>query len=580
MDKHGRGSNASVKKARTASSNTGKGRGRVAKLQYFQEIPLDLLLEIARMLDPQTLLNMTRVNRRLNRIFASRSAAPIWQAVRSNVGLPELESKAINDLEYASLLYDRECHLCGAGRAVLVDYILLIRWCKSCQTENLMDVRNIRAKLPDLHEDTLAASVRTRHPSADPRIWDPPYYCLTDVEGTDDRLWDLEEAEDFERLDKYVAKHKKIAAARLRDGDALRRWANRVEAQKKQDKVDKGKQREAQIIQRLLDLGYDRRDCELWTLGPDLIRKPTRLTEASWRQMKDEVIECVERNRERRLLEEEAERQYAAQDALEPYYKRLKAAAGEPDTFPLFDTFVKFPSVQPLWRPKDAMLSAEIWLGVVPNVKQDLAIALRRLRVTYARRVLQMLRDDKLDYDDDAARRLGTSTSTFASTIDETSSEVTETDLDQLLNRFRNLFWCRCGTVLPFPAIHAHRRERVRNCFESSNKPVPQSIRRQLDALRQAANLPDHVDAFGSLHALGPVFCCHGCSDLPELPGRAPYWLPSPAKPAAAPHLTLDELIKHTLDYHHREPGLYSREPTTGVTEMRLATVTYADADQ
>lgn len=90
-------------------------------------------LAVARQFDPHTLLNMSRVSKRMRQIFASRSAAPIWQAARRNVGLPDLKAGDMNEMQYASLVYDRNCHLCGRGRSVMVDYCLRVRWCKACR---------------------------------------------------------------------------------------------------------------------------------------------------------------------------------------------------------------------------------------------------------------------------------------------------------------------------------------------------------------------------------------------------------------------------------------------------------------
>jgi hypothetical protein len=40
----------------------------------------------------------------------------------------------MNEIQYASLVYDRNCHLCGRGRSVMVDYCLRVRWCKACRS--------------------------------------------------------------------------------------------------------------------------------------------------------------------------------------------------------------------------------------------------------------------------------------------------------------------------------------------------------------------------------------------------------------------------------------------------------------
>lgn len=64
-------------------------------------------------------------------LFASKSSQGLWNLAKRSVHLPELEATDLNDLALASLIYDRDCHICGKkSRAVLVDYNLRKRWCK------------------------------------------------------------------------------------------------------------------------------------------------------------------------------------------------------------------------------------------------------------------------------------------------------------------------------------------------------------------------------------------------------------------------------------------------------------------
>lgn len=73
---------------------------------------------------------MSRANKMMHSVFASRSAAPIWAIARENVYLPDLEAPDKTDMQLASLIWERECHICGRGRAVIVDYCIRKRWCK------------------------------------------------------------------------------------------------------------------------------------------------------------------------------------------------------------------------------------------------------------------------------------------------------------------------------------------------------------------------------------------------------------------------------------------------------------------
>jgi hypothetical protein len=74
---------------------------------------------------------MGRANKMMRSLFASKANSQgLWNIVKRSIHLPDLEGTDINDLALTSLIYDRDCHVCGKGRAVLVDYALRKRWCK------------------------------------------------------------------------------------------------------------------------------------------------------------------------------------------------------------------------------------------------------------------------------------------------------------------------------------------------------------------------------------------------------------------------------------------------------------------
>lgn len=117
-------------KNKVAVTSTTASRRRKGQLSAFLALPLDLVLDLARKTDLPTLLSMSRVNKLLYRLFASRSAAPIWASARRNSGLPDLEAPDLNDKQLAALLFDRKCHICGSSRAVVVYFALRAHWCK------------------------------------------------------------------------------------------------------------------------------------------------------------------------------------------------------------------------------------------------------------------------------------------------------------------------------------------------------------------------------------------------------------------------------------------------------------------
>ncbi|GAA5928993.1 hypothetical protein JCM3775_006706 [Rhodotorula graminis] len=177
----------------TKAKGTARVKGKKGKLSTFLAMPLDLLVEVAQHTDPPTLLAMSRTNKLMHNLFARRSAAPIWAAVRRNVDFPELEATDLSEMQLASLVFDRNCHLCGRGRAVIVDYALRIRWCKSCERANL--VRETDLQRLKLHRLAPACSFLTFH-SGKNRIVGSAYYCVAQLRAVSDHLFKLEAEDD------------------------------------------------------------------------------------------------------------------------------------------------------------------------------------------------------------------------------------------------------------------------------------------------------------------------------------------------------------------------------------------------
>ena len=176
-----------------------------------------------------------------------------------------------------------------------------------------------------------------------------------------------------------------------------------------------------------------------------------------------------------------------ARTHLEPYYKDLADASEGPETFPSFRAFCQLPSVRTLWVPEDAVVTPELWTNLQPALASDIKKADRPLRVMYARRVLSNLETGGLDFDKGLRRSLaapaGVITSynyasmyplDFTTAVDQDyrfestepnfndlAPDVTDAQLDDLLNRFLNQHRCgaeACRVFLPFPAIHTHMR--------------------------------------------------------------------------------------------------------------------------
>ncbi|GAA5900445.1 F-box protein [Sporobolomyces salmoneus] len=114
------------KKARTSTrkakgkgkaSGRGRGKGRGGRVRATVNLPLDVIYIIAEHLDPGSLLFLGRTSKTMRSLFASKSSQTLWNTVKRRSHFPELERTDLNDLAVMSLIYDRDCHLCGKRRA-------------------------------------------------------------------------------------------------------------------------------------------------------------------------------------------------------------------------------------------------------------------------------------------------------------------------------------------------------------------------------------------------------------------------------------------------------------------------------
>ncbi|BGP45526.1 hypothetical protein JCM10450v2_001345 [Rhodotorula kratochvilovae] len=411
-----------------------KGKGKAGKLSAFIAMPLDVLVEIARYLDPVTLLYMSRANKLMHGVFASRSAAPIWSIVRANVYFPELEATDISDMQVASLVYERNCHICGRGRASIVDYALRKRWCKDCKKINLQNATRLRTLIDGLHPKALECSLFTFQSVSGYNRYRKPYYCQPDVQAMSDHLHELDDQvaaaqrdaargkraakrngkgkekavpeeeeevddeadEDLLILDKFVQQRRAIVAAAQKDGAEIVKWERSSAATRQQADTDAREARKAAITDKLVAMGYDKVDCTFsyYSEVSKQVNQPTRLNDTIWNRISAKVITHVERQKSERLVRERMKRLRERRNAFRPRYNALlDAQDGEAHTtFPSFDVFSVLPSVEALWVPDDSeLVTDEEWDAALPAIIEDVDTARRVIKVGFARYIVRTL---------------------------------------------------------------------------------------------------------------------------------------------------------------------------------------------
>jgi len=135
------------------------------------DLPLDIVFETAKYLNPKDLLELSRLSKQFRSIFASRSAIFVWRTVFRNADIKCLAD--LNELQFASLLYDRCCMACGRTMSMRsrcqIFPMLRLRLCPSCQTANLVTRHDLQSQYPnarDLIWNLPASSTRCFKPEA------------------------------------------------------------------------------------------------------------------------------------------------------------------------------------------------------------------------------------------------------------------------------------------------------------------------------------------------------------------------------------------------------------------------------
>lgn len=106
-------------------------RGRRGALRELAEMPLDILYEIFGTLGLRDILHLSRASRELRNILITKRASFVWKRGRENVSLPDCP-RDLNEMQYASLVYDRTCEYCSGVDACHIIWMSYSRACKKC----------------------------------------------------------------------------------------------------------------------------------------------------------------------------------------------------------------------------------------------------------------------------------------------------------------------------------------------------------------------------------------------------------------------------------------------------------------
>ncbi|KDE04077.1 hypothetical protein, variant [Microbotryum lychnidis-dioicae p1A1 Lamole] len=338
------GSNASIsdpatnttpakKKPKTDSTGHNGGR-RKGKLRAFQNMPIDILLEIVLHLDPATLISLVRAARIFARLLLHDAHRHVWLAAMERAQFPHLESHATranpHSIRYiARIVFDPCCQFCDRHRKAPLDRALLIRVCKECRHAQVKSPK--RLSCYHLHPRAEACSL-VAYDFPVPRRGPQAVYNLDEISTVNSTLFQIDTSSTLQSsidqkslpldrayylpkpsgdprsargLEDYLRDRAEYVDAVQSDEASLARYEKVLKALKKQDSVDLATvksqlkvQRLKDITQRLVAAGVDPRDVPVEHSFLNIAR---RMPEASWVTAKDRLLQASEHNKISRL---------------------------------------------------------------------------------------------------------------------------------------------------------------------------------------------------------------------------------------------------------------------------------------
>ncbi|SCZ93623.1 BZ3500_MvSof-1268-A1-R1_Chr6-3g08779 [Microbotryum saponariae] len=342
------GSNASTSDPATSTTpakkkpktdSTGQnGCRRKGKLRAFQNMPIDILLEIALHLAPATLISLARAARIFARLLLHDAHRHVWFAAMERTQFPHLESQATranpHSIRYiARIVFDPCCQFCDRRRKAPLDRALLIRVCKECRQAQVKSSK--RLSCYRLHPRAEACSL-VAYDFAVPRRGPEAVYNLDEISAVNSALFHIDTASTLQNpidqkslplntayylpkpsgdpalgkraLEDYLKDRAEYVDAVQSDESSLARYEKVLKALKKQDSANVAAlksqvkaQRLKDITQRLVEAGVDPRDVPVEHPFLNIAR---RMPKESWVTAKDRLLQASEHNKTSRLRDE------------------------------------------------------------------------------------------------------------------------------------------------------------------------------------------------------------------------------------------------------------------------------------
>ncbi|RDB20037.1 hypothetical protein Hypma_012986 [Hypsizygus marmoreus] len=281
-------------------------------LRQLAEMPLDLLFEVLSHLNPIDILHLSRTSKTLRGMLMNKTAAFIWRHARANVGLPECPAD-LNEAQFTKLIFEPQCHYCDGAKANTIIWSNHTRVCRMC----LLDSKKfgpLKAQFKIIQDVIPSVTIPDRR-------YGRKGFCHLYAR----RLYRHYDKLDAEAKLRWLQEKRDEQQSRTEHTNLCKAWFE-VQAQQRAAELNKIHQKRLEAIEeKLYELGWGvelekMEDDDDSILDHPFVDQSKPLTDRSWEDNKEELIELMEQIQEHRLAREYHDRQRIRHGILKEVY--------------------------------------------------------------------------------------------------------------------------------------------------------------------------------------------------------------------------------------------------------------------
>ncbi|KAH9915878.1 uncharacterized protein B0H18DRAFT_1124560 [Fomitopsis serialis] len=297
--------------AKTTEERWKTVRGRRGGLKAMLNMPMDIIKEICLLLHPRDLLNLSRASKSFHAFFMAKSSAYLWKGcLRTIVGLPPCPETLIEPA-WVSLVFVPVCTVCRKHKAPSVHWEFLARFCAPCRKQMLFSKNEghsylwnwrFGTRFIDIPEDIFITAQVTGY--------DEPCYLRSQISSVYDKWEGFYNFQHRDAAEALAEDHRQQTIRSKAFAALCKEWDDNEQRKRTEERERLIFKRTIDVFTRLGDLGWqaeldfirERQYAPL--LDHKRVKVAKMLTEQTWQNMKDEMIECMEHIREERLEHE------------------------------------------------------------------------------------------------------------------------------------------------------------------------------------------------------------------------------------------------------------------------------------